>query len=111
MKQQTEHKQQFGATDALFVSPKRGGILQSSGFLDLRSLMRLGQTCKSNALDELSLIQLIEHEITVRHRVSSMEAAMTSLKKIHQDTVLKQWLLRDSSASSIITPRDRENER
>ena len=49
----------------LFAAPKQGGIVQSSGFLDLKSLVALGRTCKSNALDELSLIPLIENEMEV----------------------------------------------
>ena len=51
----------------LFASQKQGGILQSSGFLDLKSLMALGRTAKSNAFDELSLIRLIEHELTTHN--------------------------------------------
>ncbi len=53
----------------LFVSPKQGDILQSSVFLDLNSLMSLSRTCKAHAFDELSLIQLIENEITRNHQV------------------------------------------
>ncbi len=53
----------------LFSAPKRGGILQSSGFLDLKSLIALSQTAKAHAFDELSLIMLIENEITRHHNV------------------------------------------
>ncbi len=93
----------------LFAAPKRGGILQSSGFLDLKSLMALSQTCKSNALDELSLIQLIENEMTRKHGVVTMQEAIDFWTKVssRENPLLKQWLERDgcgrsSSSSSIV---------
>ncbi len=36
------------AIDFLFTSPMQGGILQSSGFLDLKSLVSLSRTAKVN---------------------------------------------------------------
>ncbi len=94
----------------LFASPKRGGILQSSGFLDLKSLMALSQTAKSNALDELSLLLLIEHEICTQHSsqgVRTMEEAICFLREVYQDPQLKPWLERDQgSTESIVVARD-----
>ena len=60
----------------LFAAPKQCGILQSSGYLDLGCLMALSLTAKANALDELSLIQLIEHEITRNRRVRTIDEAV-----------------------------------
>ncbi len=71
----------------LFTSPKRGGILQSSGFLHLKSLISLSQTCKSNALDELSLILYIENDITRYHKVC---AAIDMLSKVYREFL--NWL-------------------
>ncbi len=86
----------------LFVSPKCGGILQCSGFLDLKSLMALGQTCKANMIDELSIIQLIENEITRDHGVKTMEEAISFWRQLYRENpiILKQWLERDYSSSS-----------
>ncbi len=87
----------------LFVSPKRGGILQSSGFLDLKSLIALNRTCKANALDELSLIVLIENEITRSHGVQTMEEAIEYWRNVcRSKSLLKQWLERDRSCSSTV---------
>ncbi len=84
----------------LFVSPKRGGIMQSSGFLDLKSLMALNRTCKANAFDELSLIMLIENEITRHHGVKTMEEATVFWREIcHNYVLLKRWLNRDCGRS------------
>ena len=86
----------------LFGSPKRGGILQSSGFLDLKSLLALSQTAQAHAYDELSLIQWIENEITRFHGAHSVEEAITFLKKVFcKDDWFRQWLERESAAESI----------
>ncbi len=87
----------------LFVSPKKGGILQSSGFLDLQSLSALSQTCKANMIDELSLIFLIENEITRYHGVKTMEEAIDFWKRVCRDHELKPWLERNSSTTEPIT--------
>ncbi len=79
----------------LFVSPKRGGILQSSGFLDLKSLMALSRTCKANAFDELSLTLFIENEITRYHGVDTMEEAIVFCRKLYRRPLLRRWLERD----------------
>ncbi len=82
----------------LFVSPKRGGILQSSGFLDLKSLMALNRTCKAHAIDELSFMLLIENEITRNHGVKTVEEAIDFWRLVcHKYPLLKQWLGRDGS--------------
>lgn len=93
---------------ALFVSPKQGGILQSSGFLDLKSLMALNLTCKAHALDELSLTLLIENEITRSHGVSSLEEAIDLLHDLFRIPCLKQWLNRtvDRTDASIMPTQD-----
>ncbi len=78
----------------LFISPKRGGILQSSGFLDLKSLVALGQTAKSNVLDELSFIIFIESELTRHHNIKTMKEAITLLEKVFASLV-RPWLTRD----------------
>ncbi len=95
-------------SSTLFVSPKQGGILQSSGFLDLQSLMALSRTCKAHALDELSLILLIENEITRSHGVSSLEEAIDLLHDLFRIPCLKQWLNRtvDRTDTSIIVTQD-----
>ncbi len=94
----------------VFAPPKQGGILQSSGFLDLRSLISLSRTCKTNAFDVLSLILLIENEITRFDlgRVETVEAAIDFLRNIYRYPLLKQWLERDSSrvADSIQITRE-----
>ncbi len=69
----------------LFASPKQGGILQSSGFLDLKSLMSLSRTAKAHVLDELSLIQLIENEITRNHGVKTMEQAIVFWRELQEE--------------------------
>lgn len=92
-------------SNTLFTSPKRGGILQSSHFLDLKSLMALSRTCKSNAFDELSLIRLIEDELTLFHEVSTIQEAIALWKKVYRNRLLRQWLERcDSSRWTI--PRE-----
>ena len=83
----------------LFVSPKRGGILQSSGFLDLQSLMALSKTCKAHELDELSLILLLENEVTLHHQVKTVPEALAFWRKLYCYPLLKQWLLRDTAIS------------
>ncbi len=75
--------------------------MQSSGFLDLKSLMALGQTCKAHALDEQSLILLIEHEATRYHGVETMDEVIEFWRKIYRGRpLLKRWLERDYSSSS-----------
>lgn len=77
----------------LFVSPKRGGILQSSGFLDLKSLISLSQTCTAHAFDELSLIQLIENELTLFHKVSTIEEAVAFWRRLYRNRpLLRPWI-------------------
>ncbi len=94
----------------LFCAPKQGGILQSSGFLDLKSLMALGQTCKDNLIDELSLIVLIENEITRDHKVQTKEDAIALWQRVRSEhsSVLKPWLDRDctSAAPAVNVTRD-----
>ena len=58
--------------------------MRSSGFLDLKSLMALSQTCKAHALDELSLIIFIENEMTRNHGVQTMEEAIAFWRKVRQ---------------------------
>ena len=86
----------------LFVAPKQGDILQSSGFLDLQSLMSLGLTCKAHAWDELSLILLIENEITRNHQVFTLEEAIHFLKRVYQKPLLRQWMMGDGTCRSLI---------
>ncbi len=64
----------------LFAPPKQGGILQSSGFLDLTSLIALSQTAKAHAFDELSLILYIENEVILDHQVRTREDAIRFLE-------------------------------
>ena len=99
------------ATTPLFVSPKRGGILQSSGFLDLKSLMALGQTCKANMIDELSLILLIENEITRQHGVKTMEEAIDFWINRCRNNPFKKWLVRDSRNDAESIENTRKNYR
>ena len=79
--------------------------MQSSGFLDLKSLSALSQTCKANAFDELSLIQLIEHEITRHHGVKTVGDAIHFWRRVYRfDPLLKQWRERaEPSAAAIVT--------
>ncbi len=94
--EQTNRKMSHPTTLAtLFVSPKRGGILQSSGFLDLKSLMALSRTCKANMIDEQSLTLFIESEITRQHGVDTMEEAIDFLRNIYRWSSFKRWLQRD----------------
>ncbi len=75
----------------IFSAPKRGGIVQSSGLLDLKSLMALNRTCKTNMIDELSLILLIENEITRNHGVETMEEAIEFWQEVcSENPLLKQ---------------------
>ncbi len=93
----------------LFVSPKQGGTLQSSGFLDLKSLMALNRTCKAHAFDELSLILFIENEITRDHRVETVADAISLLRRVYDKPLLRQWLERESNArtgSIVMSTRD-----
>ncbi len=83
----------------LFAAPKRGGILQSSGFLDLKSLMALNLTCKSNAYDELSLILLIENELTRNHGVQTIEEATSLWRKVYRNSLLKRWMNRNDTTT------------
>ena len=106
------NQQHMKCPTILFVSPRQGGILQSSGFLDLPSLMSLSRTCKAHALDELSLIQLIENEITRNHKCHTMEEAIYLLRRVYRVSQLKRWLERNvghqhaKSTISIIVRRD-----
>ncbi len=85
--------------------------MQSSGFLDLKSLMTLSQTCKSNAYDAHSLILLIENEVSGEYQIVTVEEVIACWREVCGDPLLKQWLECDScswssdgaSASSIIT--------
>ncbi len=80
-----------------FVSPKRGGILQSSGFLDLKTLIALSRTCKANGYDERSLILLIDNEITRDHEVRTRGEAIAFWRDVQRNPWLRQWLNRNSS--------------
>ena len=84
----------------IFAPPKRGGILQSSGFLDLQCLMSLNRTCKAHVFDELSLIQLIENEVTRYHGVRTMQEAIHFWRYIFGKPSLKRWLRRGSNSSN-----------
>ncbi len=80
--------------------------MQSSGFLDMKSLIALSRTAKAHAFDELSITLLIEREITRNHKCDSIEEAIDFWRKVHRKPHLKQWLLRDKSTtveSSIVT--------
>ncbi len=90
-------------TSILFVAPKQGGILQSSGFLDLKSLIALSQTAKENVCDELSLVVLIENEITLYHGVQTKEEAITFLKVVFESLPLRDWLNHDNSTATVVT--------
>ncbi len=82
-------------TTILFAAPKHGGILQSSGFLDLKSLMALNRTGKVNAFDELSLTLFIENEITRSREVNTKEEAIAFCRMVYRRPLLRQWLERD----------------
>ncbi len=86
----------------LFGPPKQGGILQSSGFLDLKDLMTLKRTAKAHAFDEQSLIQLIENEVTRDHNCHTVEEAIAFCKTTWRQPWFKGWLYR--STSSVATP-------
>ncbi len=92
-------------TGVLFASPKQGGILQSSGFLDLKTLMALGRTAKSNAFDELSLIQLIEDELATQNPgVHTLEEAIAFWKNLYDVYPLwRQWLERNHESVTVVT--------
>ncbi len=63
--------------------------MQSSGFLDLKSLMALGQTCKAHALDGQSLILLIENEATRHHGVETMDEVIEFWRKTNRIECIK----------------------
>ena len=66
--------------------------------------MALSQTAKSNAFDELSLIQLIENEITRDHGVQTMEEALAFWRYVYRmHPLLKRWLQRDVSCNGTAT--------
>ena len=93
----------------LFTSPKQGGILQSSGFLDLPSLMALSRTCKAHALDELSLLLWIENEVTRTPKCYTMEEIIYFLRELYRGespSWLKRWLKRDDDDHAITVTRD-----
>ncbi len=75
--------------------------MQNSGYLDLKSLMALSRTAKAHAFDELSLIQLIDHEITRYHGVRTMQEAIDYWREVcrcrcwQSTSTLKRWLERD----------------
>ena len=106
---ETKRNQMCSTSIILFCAPKQGGIMQSSGFLDLKSLMALGLTCKANMYDELSLIVLIENEITRDHGASTMEEAIAFWRTVSSNPWLRQWFNRDwtvaASESIAVTPR------
>ncbi len=90
----------------LFGAPKQGGILQSSGFLDLKSLVALSQTAKAHAMDEQSLILLIENELTRSHEVQTMDEALDFLRQVFtRDSMSTQWLRRSTTEESIKVTR------
>ncbi len=74
--------------------------MQSSGFLDLKSLMTLSQTCKSNAYDTQSLILLIENEISGEYHIETVEEVIACWREVCGDPLLKQWLERESCSLS-----------
>lgn len=82
----------------LFVSPSRGGILQSSGFLDLKSLIALSRTSKEHAIDESSVILLIENELSRNHGATTFHEAMNYYWRAHAWHRMKNWLERESSS-------------
>ncbi len=76
----------------LFAAPKQGGILQSSGFLDFKSLMVLRRTAKATMFDEISLIQSIENELTTRHQVRTIEEALAFWRTVYGNLDLEDWI-------------------
>ncbi len=78
----------------LFGPPKQGGILQSSGFLDLQSLMALSRTCRASMIDELSLTVFIENEVSRYHGVRTMEEAIAFCRMVYRRPLLRQWFKR-----------------
>ncbi len=91
----------------LFAAPKQGGILQSSGLLDLKSLIALSETCKASAFDELSLNLWIGNEMTRHHKIQTKEEIIEFCTQLWRGRpLLKQWLERDCTsgdASGIVT--------
>ncbi len=58
--------------------------------------MALGQTCQANMIDELSLILLIENEMTRDHGVKTKEDAIAFWNFVRSDySLLTEWLDRD----------------
>ncbi len=85
------------------MSPKHGGILQSSGFLDLKSLIALSETAKGNHYDERSLILLIENEVTRNHRATTVRDAINLLQSLwNWNSYLKGWMEREGNGGSIL---------
>ncbi len=54
-------------------------------------------------IDELSLIQSIENEITRSHGVKTMGEAIAFLGEIYHKFLLKRWLERDSDCTTTVT--------
>ncbi len=67
--------------------------------MDLQSLMALNLTCKSNAYDELSLIQLIENELTRCHGVQTIKKAKSLWRKVYRNSLLKRWMNRNDTTT------------
>lgn len=65
--------------------------------------MALSLTCKSNAYDELSLIQLIDNELTRSHQVRTVDEAIGLWKQVYDQPLLKQWV---TATESIVPTRD-----
>ncbi len=82
----------------LFVSPSRGGILQNSGFLDMKSLIALSRTSKEHTIDESSIILLIENELSRNHGATTFHEAMSYYWRAHTWHRMKNWLERESSS-------------
>ncbi len=81
--------------------------MQSSGFLDLKSLMSLSRTCKAHAYDGLSLIMFIENELTRCHKCHTTQEALDYLKSLYEKKYLplKQWFERDGKHSIRVSRR------
>ncbi len=68
--------------------------------------MAQSQTCKAHAIDELSLIMLIENEVTKKHKCHTMEEAIASWKTLYRHPSLKSGLGRDRVVGSIVITRN-----
>ena len=61
--------------------------------------MALSLTCKAHALDELSLILLIENELTRCHGVQTIKKATSLWRKVYRNSLLKRWMNRNDTTT------------